>query len=312
MKICLRCGKNFRRKSAFLRHLERIKNCRVKLLDVSYEEIKESYDDLLEVVKILKNDEKKLAGVSRLLADPSKINEQKLEKKNKIKKIILEKKIPEILECKFCHKIFKHKSSYSRHINKRCKMKNKIIEIKDGDELMMHNILKKIEETNMSSTINYYTTNTQNITNITNNTQNIIINNYGKEDISYITNNTLYKILNGPFASIQRTNKMIHFNKEHPENMNVKINNKKESVLEVYKGDKWCSINKNKVIKEMVERAMVLIDEYYQNEGNNSLPGGKNINYKKFIMAYNNSPSFKKRLHEDIELMIINGGLVLP
>ena len=68
----------------------------------------------------------------------------------------------------------------------------------------------------------------------------------------------------------------------------------------------------DKVIKEMVERAMVLIDEYYQNEGNNSLPGGKNINYKKFIMAYNNSPSFKKRLHEDIELMIINGGLVLP
>ena len=345
--ICLRCGKKFDRRFSFLRHLKRNKKCEPKLLDVSYEEMKESYEDLLEIAKMIKNEEKVLAEVSRLLAgkdekskkcavfsktkkklnkllicqDATKKNAKKNNFTSEISKIETDKKSEtefksetKLIEdnnkfkCQFCHKSFKHKSSFSRHLKKRCKIKNKIEIYNEESGIGITEILNKINEFRPSSqTINNYYMSTQNITN---NTQNIIINNYGKENISYITQATLHKIINGPFASIQRTNSLIHFNKDHPENMNVKMSDKEDSKFEVFKGNKWCPADKKRVIKEMVDRAMVLIDEYYQNIGKNSLPECKNELYQKFQKAYNSCPEFKKRLHEDIENMIMNGGLL--
>ena len=58
------------------------------------------------------------------------------------------------------------------------------------------------------------------------------------------------------------------------------------------------------------EEEQTTIDEYYQNIGKNSLPECKNELYQKFQKAYNSCPEFKKRLHEDIENMIMNGGLL--
>ena len=143
-------------------------------------------------------------------------------------------------------------------------MRNAVIKEKEKFDITA-DLLKKLEDLKAGPTINYYTNNyTQHIIN---NTQNIIINNYGSEDISYITNECFKKIIQGPFASIQRTNNMIHFNKEHPENMNVKITNKKDPFVKIYKKDKWCLADKSKVIKEMIEKAMNLIDEYYEKEG---------------------------------------------
>ena len=349
MKICFRCGKIFEKKSRFFKHLQRIKKCKANLLDVSYEEIENSYDDLLEILKLMKEDKKMLAdvsrNVSRFFENFSKKVKKDEKKAKKVKKIVNFKskngkksekkckKVPKMgkknpsrfdssqngfdsdtkksskLECQYCHKIFKHRSSFSRHVNKRCKMRNIIVEEKAKIDITA-DILKKLEDLKAGPTINYYTNNyTQHIIN---NTQNIIINNYGKEDISYITNECFKKILQGPFASIQRTNNMIHFNKEHPENMNVKITNKKDPFVKIYKKDKWCLADKSKVIKEMIEKAMNLIDEYYEKEGKIDLETSQDTNYQKFLMAYNSSPDFKRRLHEDIELMIINGGLVIP
>tara|TARA_B000000557_G_C20537090_1_gene343175 strand:- start:43 stop:606 length:564 start_codon:yes stop_codon:yes gene_type:complete len=183
---------------------------------------------------------------------------------------------------------------------KKCKKNNEDYE--SDDDLLFD------EEKNEVKIINNYYNNISNINNY-NLTQNIIVKDYGKEDISYITNEFLNKMIKGPFASIQRTNNMIHFNKEHPENMNVKITNKKEPFVKVYKKNKWCVENKDKIIKGMIDKAMTLIDEYYATEGKETLPKSKNDTYLKFQKAYNTSDKFKKRLHEEIEIMILNNGL---
>ena len=63
-------------------------------------------------------------------------------------------------------------------------------------------------------------TTVQNINNIQNNiTNNIIINNYKDENVDYISNKVLEKLITG--SPIPRLTECIHFNTDHPENHNL-------------------------------------------------------------------------------------------
>tara|TARA_B100001964_G_C14210800_1_gene590427 strand:+ start:69 stop:899 length:831 start_codon:yes stop_codon:yes gene_type:complete len=275
--FCFRCGKKFDRKIHLNRHLGRRKICVLKYLDVSYEEIRENYDELLECFKILN-----LTTEKNNREQPK--NNRKSQNNNRAQF--------KIYKCKYCDKIFKYQQSKSRHEVHRCN-KNPI------NNQKVVNIIE-----------------TQNINNIQNNIQNnntqnntIIINSYGKEDISYLKDKHFLKILMGPFRSIQKTNNAIHFNGKHPENMNIMITNKKEPYAKIYKNNKWCLIEKKKIIQDMIEKAFDLIDTYYENEGKFKLNERKNKIYKRFLNYYDNDPNFMRRIEKDIELMILNEGL---
>ena len=316
MYKCLRCGKKFRDKWGMNRHFKREKLCKRNLLDVTYKEMIENYDYLLELLEIegAISTKYSIGYPQKCQITSKKVEKRKIYKCDYCSMIFTKKnnlyrhrkhrcKIKKIKDdntkCKYCGKQYKHKSRLYRHM-KKCKKNNEDYE--SDDDLLFD------EEKNEVKIINNYYNNISNINNY-NLTQNIIVKDYGKEDISYITNEFLNKMIKGPFASIQRTNNMIHFNKEHPENMNVKITNKKEPFVKVYKKNKWCVENKDKIIKEMIDKAMTLIDEYYATEGKETLPKSKNDTYLKFQKAYNTSDKFKKRLHEEIEIMILNNGL---
>ena len=53
-----------------------------------------------------------------------------------------------------------------------------------------------------------------------------------------------------------------------------------------------------------------LIDEYYVETGKEKLSTVKSLTFKRFQEAYNNSVEFQQRLQEEIELMVLNGGLM--
>ena len=298
MKYCLRCGKSFERNFNYKRHLKRTKKCKVKILDVSYEEMKLNYKDLLEIAKkidifdlILNKDVAEKC--SHDVADSSHKDKKKESK-------VDDKKF----KCKFCNKDFKHSSSLYRHQSKRCKKRFEIC----PSDTEIPSIGGSSKTTSPTTTIHTQNNNyTQN-----NYTQNIIINNYGTEDTSYLTNKVLEKLIHLPFSSIQRTNNMIHFNKKHPENMNIKIKDADTPYVEIYKKDKWCIAEKKAIIKQLIEKAMTLVDEYYEETGKDKLPTSKNINYMRFQEAYNKDDKFQKRLEKEIEMMIVNGGMVVP
>ena len=79
--------------------------------------------------------------------------------------------------------------------------------------------------------------------NITNNTQNnnnqkIQINNFGEENISYLTSDTYKELLTDPRNSISKLIDEIHFNKKYQENSNIRIPNKKQQFAEIFKDQK--------------------------------------------------------------------------
>ena len=92
--------------------------------------------------------------------------------------------------------------------------------------------------------------------------QNIIVNNIGNEDVSYINNGFLNNLLNAPYVAIPKLIENIHFNLDHPENHNIKITNRKEPYVKVYKDNKWLLEDKKTVIDEMVDKSKMMLDEH--------------------------------------------------
>ena len=153
--------------------------------------------------------------------------------------------------------------------------------------------------------------NTNNSTNNSHNTTNNIINinNYGDEDTKYITSDYILKLLkNKPAKAIPELIKYTHFNKEHPENQNIKITNKKEPYVKVRKNDKWELQNKEDTITDLIDRQQVhLMDEVIEEKIEENCNNSEKVNIERCSELYNNDDKeYMKRLYNESELIIIN------
>lgn len=68
---------------------------------------------------------------------------------------------------------------------------------------------------------------------------NIYINDYGKEDLSYITKDMLKQLIQQPNKSIEEFTRMVHFHQNHPENVNVLIFSKRSNEIAVFRDGRW-------------------------------------------------------------------------
>ena len=219
------------------------------------------------------------------------------------------------LQCEYCEKIFKHRQSKHRHM-KTCKLKhlhksdymmqqhggnvqliehmsNQIIELKNEKQAMKKSMEKLLDKVG-------------NVTHITNHQQNVYINNYGQENLEYITGNYLQKLLQLPYSALPKLIKDIYFHPEHPENRNVKITNKKLPYVSVYKGNKWVLHDKNQVIENMVDKGFTIIDTEYGNI-KDKMHYSKKKNYSDFQKRFE---SQDKKLHKELkkntEMLVLN------
>ena len=113
-------------------------------------------------------------------------------------------------------------------------MMKKNNEIKELKGMVEKLLIEKTQYNNPTVNNNHNSTvnNTDNSTTI-----NVIsLNNYGSEDTQYITKEYLMGLLEKPFNSIPELIKYTHFNKEHPENQNIKLPNKERALCENIEG----------------------------------------------------------------------------
>jgi len=191
-------------------------------------------------------------------------------KKYKTKKSLIkhEKKCNglSILTCPKCMKTFSTNCNKNRHIrNNNCKARS-----------IIHAINPESKTINIEG--NHNTANMNTINNITNN----YINNFGNERTDYITFDDMIKILRLSGDSIiPRYIEFKHFNKDFPENNNIKYEKNNDCLIK--KDGEWKITNINNLSTKLIDKNSSEINNYYLEQKNKIEEKIKNIELMEFI-----------------------------
>ena len=207
--------------------------------------------------------------------------------------------------CEFCDKIFTRKTGLKKHI-KCCKIRklhdNKMDLKYKKLEKSYEELKDQVEDLliNLSKTAHHTTNNTNN-DNSNNTIHNTInINNYGSENLKYLNNDYLSKLLNTAFTAIPKLIEKIHFNPKHPENHNIKITNKKQPYVKIRKNDKWELKDKKETLENLVDDKYNILEDHYVDKK-------EDINVMdNFINKYQNNIDLQKELQKKTEIVILN------
>ena len=299
---CPRCGYTCWQKRDLRKHLLRKFTCKPKLLNISVLEIfeellpgdlgiikklrKKTLKSALKCVKIEKNHKKCVKSNAHFFpAAPHK---------NIIKKVLsnASNSPSEGILCEFCGKKYKRKRYLKQHLERYNCKKIKEYKLKKKDAIIgelrdqVNNLLNNVGKNTYNTTYN----NTYNI---------VVLNAFGKEDISYFDEDSIKSIINkGPFNSIPELIKHLHFNPKFSENHNIKIPNKKLPWASIYNGDQWEYRDKDDTIEDLSHKAYGIINNHYMG-GDKYMDNFKN-------QFTNEDNSLTKRIHKDVELVILN------
>ena len=321
---CERCGWKTNIKTHLRNHLKRKFPCKPTLKDVSQKTLLDKLAGVSLNVSIIKKNVSLNVNPVSLNVNPVSPNVSIIRKNVSPNVSIIRKNVSlnvspnvslktynehKIYVCSKCNKTFKHRQSKYRHEKKNIcaqiiltdSTKEELLQELDNikkEKAEQSKLITEMQETHMreiggllkkvGDTIN-------------NNTyikeQNIIINNYGQENVEYLSESYLKKLLHiHPSVAINLLIKNIHCHPKHPENHNIKITNKKLPYASIYKDGDWIVQDKKKVIKDIVSTSYNMIDENYSEAMN--INKNKKNTYEKFQKQYENKD---KHLHKDLE-----------
>jgi hypothetical protein len=235
--------------------------------------------------------------------------------------------------CILCGKKFSRLSSLKRHILERCN--------KNKDEKMMKAIMTQQEQidnltkiinslkeekskcltlinsgTNGMIKQNIFDINTN--TNINNQVNNVSTNikiEFGKEDLSKISNEFFIKtLLNSTGALIpSKIIEGIHFNPEYAEFMNVFISDFSRNKAMIYDGKNWNIANADEIVNTLFDKAIIFCEDrneelYEKIQKNEKIK--KKINKEMYVMQImtNNEPYEYNEYKEPID---VNGNVLV-
>ena len=249
-RYCPKCNAMFNQKSHYDNHIGKKYDCTKSITET----------------KLNKNINN--AEICGFVQKPCGImQDENLKLKNNIESIIIEQiNQDNNFSCSHCKKKFSSKSTLNRHQKDNCKVKKnidiekenifkllldkdkekdkKINDLEKQNKLLMNKINKLIslkENKKLFKTIN----NNQTITNnISNNQNNIIMVNFGKEDLSIIDERLFIdKIIKKPMVSgvkiPDEVLKIIHFNPTYPQLSNIYISDINRDKCMVWEDGEW-------------------------------------------------------------------------
>lgn len=165
-------------------------------------------------------------------------------------------------ECQTCHNFFKNKQTLRVH-QKKCGSIHQ-------NEAILHQIaslLTKLTNQDQVSSItnNIHNQNIQNIQiiNIGKQPDNIQVNNFLGEDISYLSDDYIMKCAKRLDNGLVDLIKTIRFNPDHPENMNVRMHVKRDKTLYVFNNGSWEVSDAQWTLEEMIVQGAKIINQRF-------------------------------------------------
>lgn len=168
-----------------------------------------------------------------------------------------EKKVTPTHVCT-CGNKYTHLSALYRHRNS-CE---KYLHAKEFE--ILKDKVQQLEKQISSRTVNNNCTTNVNSNNTVNNT--VIVNNFGYENISYLTPEFIEKCTCFLSIGLKNMVKAIHLNKHHPENHNIKVTNMKSSYIPVLMNHKWIMKDKKEALRSLIEKTSDILRCYFEDK----------------------------------------------
>jgi len=188
--------------------------------------------------------------------------------------------------------VFQHKSSLSRH-QKTCNRRHdeclRVAEERVDQSDVVYNqaeqqnntlpenvddhadkidhlkkITSELKEVLNNNTCNNITINNNNNNN--NNTFNIVINQFGKEDLTHLSGLDFDKLMYRTTLGLVQLIEYIHFRHRSDINRNVRTTEMKNEILEYFNGNRWIYGWRDDIIKNMIEKGIDLMTDHFDNE----------------------------------------------
>ena len=220
--------------------------------------------------------------------------------------------------CTYCNKNFSNASNARRH-KKNCKSStfagnNSSLELEEFKKLFEKlvnsqnfspgNAVSDSHNTTTTATTTATNTTTAN-TDSNNTTNNVVnINNYGSEDLSYITETDYENIIGAGFKSVYYLVKYIHFNEKKPENHNIYISNQRSGMADVFEGGKWMKKKTDAFLEELYYEKFTKLEDKFNDLQNGMDPTDKR-KFGKFSDQYDDDVVLE-RTKKEIGLMLYN------
>lgn len=279
---CGICGKCFKLKGDYARHINRKNPC----------EVTDSINNNGNQSKKIKKQKKKNFNIKNLGRQDENI-------------------------CEYCNQTFGRKSNLDRHKKLTCKMKDvgekniglsvimeymkkmecELQKIRDDNK----KILAKIDATNHIHNEINDSFNTTNIDKQINLKLKLVA--FGVEDLKNIADDIYKRILSEGFQTVPRFIKYIHFNNEQPENHNVYISNMRNNHIVVYDGTEWKLTKKNEIIDKISDKKSCYSEDKYD-EMFDTLGESAKKKFQQFLNAKDNEEIDK--IKSDIKQTLCN------
>ena len=222
---------------------------------------------------------------------------------------MVNKTIQKKYQCENCNKFYTSKAHLNRHIKEYCKEKDNqeqllnIIEKQNKAIVEMHlkhEEEKKILFEKMDKLLDHVGDTTNNITN-----NKIILNCYGSEDYSHITDAFKNMLIKLPYTMIPKFIEELHFSK--PENNNICLPNKKFPLVKVFSDNRWIYKDKKTTIKELIDKNLSYLDSYYSQTGYEHMNDNQNKRYIEFQDKLKNSEDrTPENVAKETELILLS------
>ncbi len=127
---------------------------------------------------------------------------------------------------------------------------------------ILQDLLKPNNGTINNTVINI-NNNSNNTTNTVNTVNNVSLNNFGNENVSYLTHEFLSYCLMNPKKGMASLIENIHYNKDYPENHNVRCKSLKQNVFEKYIDSEWRVCDTSNTLDELIRKGYRILNAHY-------------------------------------------------
>lgn len=344
---CHKCNKVFNHKGNFRKHIYKKISCNPELNEnesaESWNEIESAQNPHKIIIKNEQQLQKPAKPTEFKCVHCNKIFKTKSNMLRHIKKSckIAGKKRTEF-NCDHCNKKFSRQDTLYRHTIMYCKDSpyyegKNACNKKKNTEVVLQDRIKKLEEDNKkfkdiieklyvnngnsSSSVSDsivtngdHNTSVENKNNTINNTVNNNSNNntinliaFGKEDLSYITDEVSIKLLKKGFKSIPVTAEYIHGNPKTPQFQNAYIPSLSRSHAIVYSGKRWKARNGQEVIDSLYMNMFNYLEDKFE-EHSESLDDYSRRRFERFLEQAkgDDSKSVTDSIKYDIKMLLYN------